>query len=295
MLLNFLGPDRSFPRYSAAGVLSGAIPPETFQNAIVFIGATAAGIYDLRVTPFSPVFPGVEIHATIAENILGRKFLQRPAWVDVTVFLLILLLPFVLARILVRLRPLSGGILAAGILLILFGVAQILFVAGGTWLPVFYPMLVAAATYVPITVHRALTEERQRLFIRRAFQQYVPERVVSRIADDPAMLRFGGERRELTVLFSDIRSFTTYSEEHPPETVVENLREYQLQMIADALAAWLVGQTRRANCRMRRDMEVTPDSARAATYPNFATRLWSDMMNGRSSPHPGMGNHRSGD
>ncbi|MBI2117087.1 MAG: adenylate/guanylate cyclase domain-containing protein [candidate division NC10 bacterium] len=194
MLLNFAGPEKSFPHYPAADVLSGAVSPATFKDAIVFIGATATGIFDLRVTPFSAVFPGVEIHANTVENILARSFLQRPAWVEVAVFVLILVLPVGLGRILVRLRPLSGGVLAAGLLVGLFGVAQGLFVWAGVWFPVFYPMVAVAGTYIPITVHRALTEERQRLFIKRAFQQYVPEGLVSRILADPSMLRFGGER-----------------------------------------------------------------------------------------------------
>ncbi len=231
MLLNFAGPERSFPRYSAAEVLSGAIPAGTFKDAIVFIGATATGIFDLRVTPFSAVFPGVEIHANTVENILAQTLLQRPAWIEVLVFVLILVLPLGLGRLLVRMRPLSGGVLAAAILVGLFALAQGLFVFAGVWLPVFYPMVAVAGTYVPITVHRALTEERQRLFIKRAFQQYVPEGVVTRILADPSMLRFGGERKEMTVLFSDVRSFTTYSERHDAERVVEILHEYLTRMV----------------------------------------------------------------
>jgi len=230
MQLNYLGPGKTFRHHSVADVLSGAVPPETFKDAIVFVGATATALYDLRVTPFEPVFPGVEIHATTVENILGQRYLVRPPWVEVLVFLLVLLLPFLSARILLRLRPLAGGLLALLALFGLFGLGQAFF-AAGIWFPVFYPMLAVAATHVPITVYRALTEERQRLFIKRAFQQYVPPRVVERVVADPARLRFGGERRELTILFSDIRSFTTYSEKHDAGQVVEVLREYLTGMV----------------------------------------------------------------
>ena len=230
MQLNFAGPGRTFQHHSAADVLSGAVPPATFKDAIIFVGATATGIFDLRVTPFEPIFPGVEIHATSVENILARRFLHRPAWVEVVLFLLILGLPFLLARFLLLVRPLAGGVMALLVLLGLFGIGQALF-AMGIWFPVFYPMLAVAATFVPITVYRALTEERQRLFIKRAFQQYVPARVVDRVVADPKLLRFGGERRDLTILFSDIRSFTTYSEKHDAEVVVEVLREYLTGMV----------------------------------------------------------------
>ena len=231
MLINFAGKGKTFTHYSAADVLSGVVPPETFKDAIVFVGATAAGIFDLRVTPYEEVFPGVEIHANTVENILGRRFLHRPAWVEIAVFLLILVLPFGLGCALRRLRPLAGGFLALGLLLGIFAAGQALFVAGGVWLPVLYPMLAVALTYVPITVHRALTEERQRLFVKRAFQQYVPEGVVKNIIANPALLRFGGDRKELTILFSDVRGFTTYSERHDAEKVVEILGEYLTRMV----------------------------------------------------------------
>ncbi|MFA5029109.1 MAG: adenylate/guanylate cyclase domain-containing protein, partial [Candidatus Methylomirabilota bacterium] len=230
LALNFAGRGKTFPHYSAADILRGAVPPDTFRDAVVFVGATATGIFDLRVTPFEPIFPGVEIHATTVENILSRRFLRRPPWTEVVGFLLILCLPFLLSRCLQRVRPLTGGAVALGLLLALFLLGQGLF-ALGVWLPVFYPMLAVAATHVPVTVYRALTEERQRLFIKRAFQQYVPERVVERVVADPTMLRFGGERRDLTILFSDIRSFTTYSEKHDAEQVVEILREYLTSMV----------------------------------------------------------------
>jgi adenylate cyclase len=230
MQLNYLGPGKSFRHHSAADVLSGTLPPGTFKDAIVFIGATATALFDLRVTPFETVFPGVEIHATTVENILAQRYLVRPPWVEVVGFLLILFLPFILARFLLGLRPLAGGILALLSLLGLFGLGQALF-AVGIWFPVFYPMVAVAATFVPLTAYRALTEERQRLFIKRAFQQYVPSRVVDRVVADPRQLRFGGERRELTILFSDIRSFTTYSEKHDAAQVVEVLREYLTGMV----------------------------------------------------------------
>ncbi|HEX7547688.1 MAG TPA: adenylate/guanylate cyclase domain-containing protein, partial [Candidatus Methylomirabilis sp.] len=231
MLINFVGKGKTFPHYSAADVLSGAVPPETFKDAIVFVGATAAGIFDLRVTPYEEVFPGVEIHANTVENILGRRFLHRPAWVEIAVFLLILVLPFGLGCALRRLRPLAGGFLAFGLLLGLFVAGQVLFAAGGVWLPVLYPMLAVVLTHVPITVHRALSEERQRLFVKRAFQQYVPEGVVKNMIANPALLRFGGDRKELTILFSDVRGFTTYSERHDAEKVVEILGEYLTRMV----------------------------------------------------------------
>jgi adenylate cyclase len=106
----------------------------------------------------------------------------------------------------------------------------------GLWLPLVYPSLAMALTFVGITVYRLLTEERQRLWIKRAFQRYVSPDVVDQLVDNPAALAFGGEVRDLTVLFTDIRDFTTYTERHPPQEVVHTLREY-LTAMADQVIA----------------------------------------------------------
>ncbi len=80
MLVNFGGPPKTFPHYSISDILKGNTDPELFRDKIVLVGATATGIYDMRVTPFSTVYPGIEIHATVIDNILHGSFIQRPAW-----------------------------------------------------------------------------------------------------------------------------------------------------------------------------------------------------------------------
>jgi adenylate cyclase len=93
-----------------------------------------------------------------------------------------------------------------------------------------YPSLALVVAFVAITLYRILTEELQRRWTKRAFQQYVSPEVVERIMQDPAALQFGGELRTLTVLFSDIRDFTTFTEKHDPQVVVQMLREYLTRM-----------------------------------------------------------------
>src|SRR5262249_39828526 len=115
-----------------------------------------------------------------------------------------------------------------------FGVVHFAFLRG-LWLPLVYPSLALALTFVAITVYRLFAEERQRLWIKRAFQRFVSPEVVERLVQNPAALPFGGELRNLTVLFSDIRDFTTYTERHPPEEVVHMLREYLTKMADQVL------------------------------------------------------------
>jgi adenylate cyclase len=235
MLIDYAGPGGTFRYLSAADVLAGRISDDAVRDRIVFVGGTAAGIYDLRVTPVSPILPGVEKHASVAANILGRQFLRRPDWVELLEALGILFWPLLLAWLLPKLRPVTS----VGALVVLwagsFGIVHLAF-RRGVWLPLVYPSLAMGLTFVGITVYRLFAEERQRLWIKRAFQRFVSPEVVERLVENPAALQFGGELRNLTVLFSDIRDFTTYTERHPPQEVVHMLREYLTRMTDQVLA-----------------------------------------------------------
>jgi adenylate cyclase len=235
MLINYAGPGGTFRHLSAVDLLTGKIPPEAVRDRIVFVGATAAGTYDLRVTPTSPIMPGVEKHANVAGNILTGQFLRRPDWVELVELAGILVFPLVLAWLLPRLRPAVSVGAVALVWAILFGAVHLAF-REGLWLPVVYPTLALGLTFLGITVYRLLTEERQRLWTKRAFQQFVSPEVVEQLMDNPAALQFGGEMRNLTVLFSDIRDFTPYTERHPPQEVVQMLREYLTKMVDQVLA-----------------------------------------------------------
>jgi adenylate cyclase len=231
LLLNYAGPAKSFRYISAIDVMSGNIPEGSLKDQLVLIGATSSGTYDLRVAPMDPVFPGVEIHATVADNLLSGHFLRRPVWEIFVTIAGIILLSFIVVFITRRFRPMGSTVATLVVAGGVFGLAHFLFRSSGYWLPILYPMSSLAFTYTGCTLHRVLTEQRERAWLKRAFQQYVPHDVVERIADDPQALVFGGERRHLTVLFTDLRDFTTYSEEHEPEEIVEILREYLTAMV----------------------------------------------------------------
>jgi adenylate cyclase len=235
MLINYAGPGGTYRHLSAVDLLTGKVPPDAVRDRIVFVGATAAGTYDLRVTPTSPIMPGVEKHANVAGNILTGQFLRRPDWVELVDLAGILVFPLVLAWLLPRLRPAVSVGAVALVWAVLFGAVHLAF-RGGLWLPVVYPTLALGLTFLGITVYRLLTEERQRLWTKRAFQQFVSPEVVEQLMDNPAALQFGGEMRNLTVLFSDIRDFTPYTERHPPHEVVQMLREYLTKMVDEVLA-----------------------------------------------------------
>ncbi len=235
MLVDYAGPGQTFRHYGVADILAGRVPAGALEGRIVFIGGTAAGIYDLRVTPMSPILPGVEKHANVAANIMGGHVLTRPDWVELAELSGIVALPLLLGWLLPRLRPVTGVLAVATAWVALFGVVHLAF-RSGLWLPIVYPTLAMGGTFVGIMVFQLLTEERQRLWIKRAFQRFVSPEVVEELVQNPKALAFGGEVRPLSVLFSDIRDFTTYTEQHAPQEVVHMLREYLTCMVDQVLA-----------------------------------------------------------
>jgi len=230
MFINFRGGAKTFPHYSVADILSGRTPENAFKDKIVFVGSTAFGVYDLRVTPFSNVYPGLEVHATVADNILRQTFLFRPGWAAFFDLAAILFMGLVTGLVLPRLRVLFSvlliGVLFAGYLV----VSQGLFTRQGIWLNAVYPLLTMVIVYTAVTLYRYIAEEREKKKIRGAFSFYVNPSVVSEVLKDPEKLKLGGDKKVLSVLFSDIRGFTSLAEEMEPEILVTLLNEYLTEM-----------------------------------------------------------------
>jgi adenylate cyclase len=230
LLINFLGPAKTFPHYSISDILHGRLPPDLFKDKIVLVGATATGIYDMRVTPFSAVYPGVEIHANVIDNILHQNFLTHSGWTKFIDICLIILLGLAVGIAIPRARA-GQGVLFIVVLLAAFVAANTyLFGRYNIWLNLIYPALTMMTIYLAITVYRYMTEEREKKKIRGAFQYYLTASVITEMLKDPSKLKLGGDKKDLTVLFSDIRGFTTISEKLTPEELVHLLNEYLTAM-----------------------------------------------------------------
>ncbi len=223
MLINYRGPNRTFPMYSISDLLDRNLPADTFKDKIVLIGATAIGIYDLRVTPYSTNMAGIEKHASVVDNILKGDFLHRAPDLDIPLI-------FVFALLLGILIPRLGARSGAALFIVLFAGFSVfvyyLFVARGIWFSWVYPASALFFGYTSQTAYRFFTEERRARDIRKMFSSYVSKRIVDELIRDPNKAKLGGDRKEITVLFSDIRGFTNFSEKHEPEEVVSLLNEY---------------------------------------------------------------------
>ncbi|HPC85079.1 MAG TPA: adenylate/guanylate cyclase domain-containing protein [Smithellaceae bacterium] len=230
LLINYMGPPQTFPHYSIADILAGRLPKDTFRDKIVLVGATAIGIYDLRVTPFSSTFPGVEIHANVIDNILHRNFLIHSSVTRFIDLCSILLFGLILGLLIPRLRPIPGMIAAFLMIAAFVAINFFIFFSFNTWLNLIYPLITMATIYLGITIYHYFKEEREKKKIRGAFQYYLTSSVINEMLKDPDKLKLGGDKKDLTVLFSDIRGFTTISEKMTPEELVALLNEYLTTM-----------------------------------------------------------------
>jgi adenylate cyclase len=227
ILINYYGPTGTFPTFSAVDVISGKIPKENLKDKLIFIGATEIGIYDARSTPFDASFPGVEIHATVAGNILEGRFLIQNNLTKVLDLILLFTLPIFLVLLLKRAEGTFIGlsILLAFVLIHLL-LNYVFFARFKLVLSALYPSLSLAFAYVFFEGYRNLVIEKRSRYLRMAFSSYVSPALVTEILHNPDKLKLGGENRIITVLFSDIRGFTTLSEKTTPELLVSLLNEY---------------------------------------------------------------------
>jgi len=232
MLVNYPdGPGTSFKSetFSAADVIDGRVPAQAFAGKFVFVGATAPDLHDDEHVPtsLSANMPGVEIHASILDTLLQKKFLyDLPGWV---LSLILLVLSALVGLLLPRLR-LRWSVPGAIVLwIVVLAMALWLFDRG--WImDVLWPTLVIFLSFTAVTLERRLTSERQKREIRSAFSRYVSGSVVDSILADTSKLKLGGDRRRMTVLFSDVRGFTTISEGLKPERLVELMNIYLSRM-----------------------------------------------------------------
>jgi adenylate cyclase len=193
-------------------VLSGEVPQDQINGHIILVGTSAPGLLDLRATPIDAAIPGIDIHAQLLEHLLTGKFLQRPDYAlaleELVILVLGLLLAYTLPRVSATVSATIGFLTIA--LIIMGGWAA--FKYWSVFIDPSYPALVLGCITTTITFYTYHSVEAQRTQIRHAFGQYLAPALVEQLAQSPEKLVLGGEQREMTILFSDVRGFTTFAE-----------------------------------------------------------------------------------
>jgi len=239
-LLRFRGDLSRYIPFSAKDVLMSAeayrrgeeplYPPEDFAGCYVFVGIYAPGLFDIFSTPISPLYPGIGGHITMLDNILQGDFIRESRqWLN-----LVILFAAISVTVLVCLFSNRVLLPAGAAILAIAGIIAAAFIAynhGNLWLPILAPSAGIAAAFIGVTLYNYATEGSQKRFIKLAFSQYLSPKVIDQIIADPSQLKLGGEKREMTAIFTDVRSFSTISEAlGDPQKLVELLNHYLTRM-----------------------------------------------------------------
>jgi adenylate cyclase len=236
LLINYRGPRGAFPTYALSRVLRGEVPAGVFADRIVLVGTSISGINDTFETPFSAVLPGVERLATVVDNLLHDNALRRPAALPAveaaTMLVLALLIGFAVSRL-----PALPAALTAGALIVAMTIAGHLALKhANLWVAAALPLAALALVFAVVLVYRHALLNRDHRRAQRAFARYLAPDMVERLTRDAAPPQLGGELRELTVLFCDIRGFAALSERLSPDELTRLINEFFTAMTGAILA-----------------------------------------------------------
>ena len=204
---------------SALDVLEGRVPPEKIAQKLVLVGTSAVGLLDVKTTPVDPVMPGVEIHAQVLESVLSRTVLSQPSYGIAAEFFAALVLGILVIAFAPMLGPVTLVAVGAVFAAVLIGTSWYFYTQHRLLIDFTYPMLSTTSIYLTLIFTSFVREQKQRRQIRSAFGQYISPALIEQLAQSPEKLQLGGEEREMTIMFSDVRGFTTISEsyKHDPQ------------------------------------------------------------------------------
>ena len=215
---------------SALAVLKDLAPKDKIEGQVIFIGTSAIGLKDMRSTPADDSVPGVEVHAQLAEQMLEQEFLARPDFADGAEFLYLAAIGLLFVILLPRLSAARMAVVAAIFIAIGLAVPWFAFSQYDLLFDPIYPPATLAAIYVSGTALAFMRTERERAAIRGAFGLYLSPDVVERLARHPELLQLGGEQREITVMFTDVRGFTRISEQFDPHGLTRFMNRFLTPM-----------------------------------------------------------------
>jgi class 3 adenylate cyclase/CHASE2 domain-containing sensor protein len=268
LMINYSGPQHMFPHVSASDIMSDnpklevtvrQLDPssgkwvdslqkvdrnEFLKDKILFLGATAIGIYDLRVTPFDENFPGVETHANILSNFLVEDakaqglanplkspgFLRNHPSEEKWMWLVLLVVGVLLAALLNHFGSVAGLAITFAALFLIYLIDKFYLFRSGIVVTIFFPVTIVVANFISLTFYKYFGEERKKRELKGTFEKYVSPAIVAEVLADPSNIELGGKKMELTVMFSDVRGFTTISEKLDPRALSDLLNSYLTPM-----------------------------------------------------------------
>jgi len=209
--IHFNAHDRD--RYvSAKDILDGSVDRRKLAGKLILVGTSAIGLFDIKTTPIDSAIPGVEVHAQALETIISKSFLTRPNYAIATEIALAILVGLVIIILVPITSVLTVLFLGGTIAAALVAMSWYLFIQHSMLIDVAYPLLSSLVIFLLLVFINYFREEVERSKVRNAFSQYLSPDLVEQLAENPEKLVLGGETRELTILFSDVRGFTTISE-----------------------------------------------------------------------------------
>ena len=218
-------------RYLSAGsVLNGSAAPEKLDSHIVFIGTSAVGLQDIRSTPIEATVPGVEVHAQLAEQMLTKTFLVRPEIANGAEFIYLAVIGLLLVWLMPRLSAGRMAVVAVVFIGIALAAPWFAFSEMRLLFDPIYPPVTLAAIYIIGSAMAFMQAEKERAEIRGAFGLYLSPELVEQLAPNPDLLQLGGEMREITVMFTDVRGFTTISEQFDPHGLTRFMTRFLTPM-----------------------------------------------------------------
>lgn len=294
-LIPYRGYQGSFRYISIADVLADRIKPDALKGRIALIGTTAPGLLDLRATPVGEAYPGVEIHANLITGMLDGSLKLKPPYVLGAEVVILLLSGGVMVILLPLLSPLRATLASLVVLLFILTVNMVFWHYGNLVLPLGSSLLMVLALFALNMSYGYFVESRTKRQFTELFGQYVPPELVEEMSRDPEAYSMEGRKAELTVLFSDIRGFTTISEGLGPDELTRLMNEYLSAMtevvrknrgtldkyIGDAIMAfWGAPVSDAQHARMAVVTAMQMQAALPAVNKAFAAKGWPEIKIG---------------
>ncbi len=228
-MINHLGGRQSLPHFSFLDAINNSFTDaqrKQLQGALLLAGPTATGINDIRANSFEAAIDGVENHGAFMDNVLTGRFMRRPASIFKMEFLGILALGLLVTFVVTFLSGSASAIVTSILVMGFYFVDRYFWFGRGLWVAAAAPLVIIVGVYILVTTYRYLTEEREKKKVKGAFSLYLSPDVINQVLENPETLKLGGEKKELTVFFSDVRDFTTISETMTPEKLCELMNRY---------------------------------------------------------------------